>query len=45
MGKEESVTTKIIKAFSNEKTLPQHSVLSYQNDLYFPEYKLAIESR
>ena len=43
MGKEESVTTKIIKAFLNEKTLPQHSMLSYQIDLYFPVHKLAIE--
>ena len=32
-----------MKIFSNEKTLPQHSVLSYQIDLYFPEHKLAIE--
>ena len=43
MIKEESVRAKIIKAFSNEKTLPQYSVLSYQTDLYFPEHKLAIE--
>ena len=43
MSKEESVTTKIIKTFSNEKILPQHSVLSYQIDLYFPEHKLEIE--
>ena len=27
MSKEESVTTEIMKAFSNEKILPQHSVL------------------
>ena len=43
MIKEESVTTKIIKSFSNEKTLPQHSVLNYPIDLCFPEHKLAIE--
>ena len=46
MSKEESVTKKNkIKALSNEKTPPQHSVLSYQIDLYlyFPEHKLAIE--
>ena len=43
MSKKKSVTTKIIKAFSNEKSLPQHSVLSYQVHLYFPEHKLAIE--
>ena len=29
MSNEESVTTKIIKLFPNEKTLPQHFVLSY----------------
>ena len=42
MCKEESVT-KIIKAFSNEKILLQHSVLSYQIDFQFSEHKLAIE--
>ena len=43
MSKEESVTIKIIKVFSNEKILLQHSVLNYQIDLYFSENKLAIE--
>ena len=43
MCKEESVTIKIIKVFSNEKILLQHSVLNYQIDLYFSEHKLAIE--
>ena len=43
ISKEESVITKMIIAFSNKKTLPQHSVLSYQIDLYLPEHKLAIE--
>ena len=43
MSKEESVTTKIIKTFSNEKILLQHFVLSYQIDLYFPKHKLAIK--
>ena len=42
MTKEESVIPKIMKTFSNKKTLPQHSVLSYQIDLYFPEHKLAM---
>ena len=32
-----------MKTFSNEKALPQYSVLSYRIDLYFPEHKLAIE--
>ena len=43
MCKEESTTIKIMKVFSNEKILLQHSVLNYQIDLYFPKPKLAIE--
>ena len=43
MSKEESVTTRIIKAFPNKKVLPQHSVLNYQMDLNFPKHKSAIE--
>ena len=43
ISKEESVTTKIIKTFSNGKMLPKHPVLSYQIDLYFPKHKLEIE--
>ena len=43
MHKEESVTIKIIKVFSNEKILLKHSALNYQIDLYFSEHKLAIE--
>ena len=43
MSKEESVTMKIIKTFSNEKIIPQYSVLDYQIDLYFLEHELAIE--
>ena len=43
MSKEESVTTKITKAFSTEKILPQHSILSYQIDLYFPKNELTIK--
>ena len=43
MTKEQSVSTKIMKAFSNEETLPQHSALSYKINLYFSEHKLAIE--
>ena len=43
INKEESVTTKIIKILPNETKLPQHFVLSYQIDFYFPEHKLAIE--
>ena len=43
MCKEELVTIKIIKVFSNEKLLLRHSVLIYQINLYFSEHKLAIE--
>ena len=43
INKEESVTTKIIKTLPNETKLPQHFVLSYQINFYFPEHKLAIE--
>ena len=43
MNKEESVTTKLKKTFSNKKILSQLSVLSYQIDFYFPRHKLAIE--
>ena len=43
MSKEESITTKVIKTFSKEKILPQHSVLSSETDFYFPKHKLAIQ--
>ena len=43
MSKEESVTTKITKAFSTEKILPQHSILSYQIDLDSPKNELTIK--
>ena len=43
IGKEKSVTVKILKVFSNEKILLQHSVLNYQTDLFFSKHKLAIE--
>ena len=43
MNKDESVTTKILKAFPNEKISLQHSVSSYQIDLYFFEHKLATD--
>ena len=43
LSKKQSVIPKKMKTFLNEETLPQHSVLSYQIDLYFPEHKLAIE--
>ena len=43
ISKEGPVTTKTIKTFLIQKTIPRHFVLSYQIDLYFPENKLAIE--
>ena len=42
-SKEQSAIPKIINTFPNEKVLPQHSVLNYKIDLYFPQHKLAIE--
>lgn len=40
---ENNIFNKIIKVFSKEKYIHQFSILSYRIDLYFPEYKLAIE--
>ena len=37
------MTSKITKAFPNEEISPQHSIFSYNIDLYFPEHKLAIQ--
>ena len=36
LTKEQQVTTKIIKLFSNERILQQNSVSSYEIHLYFP---------
>ena len=44
MTTEQSVTPKIMKAFSNEKISPQQDVLGKNIDLYFTEYRLAIET-
>ena len=43
MTKEQSVLTKIMKAFTGKKILLQHYVLGYQTELYYSEFKLAIE--
>ena len=43
MSKEELVTIKITKTFSNKKVLPEYYILDNQIDLYFLEHKLAIE--
>ena len=45
MNREEcTVTSQIEQVFANEKIKPQHFVLNkYYIDLYFPEYKLAVE--
>ena len=40
LSKEQSVISKT-KLFSIEKILPQHGILGYKIDLYFPEHKLA----
>jgi len=41
--KESETIGAIIKSFSGEKMIQQHSVLDYRLDLYFPDYNLAIE--
>ena len=43
IAKEQSVLTRIMKVFSNEKIILQHHVLHYEIDLYFPEYRLPVE--
>ena len=43
MTKEQSVLTKIMKVFSKEEILLQYSVSKYRIDLYFIEYKVAVE--
>ena len=43
MTNEQSVLTRIMKIFVNEKILLQRSVLSYRTDLYFPKHRRAIE--
>ena len=44
MCKEESVTIKIIKVFSDEKILLQHSVLNYQIDFVFFRAQISYRS-
>ena len=43
LTKEQSKLTKIMSLFESENMKTQHSVLSYSTDLYFKDYKLAIE--
>ena len=43
MTKEQSVLKSIMTAFEGENMKTQYSVLSYRTDLYFHDYKLAIE--
>ena len=43
LNKEQSVLTKIKSSFEGENMQIQYSVLGYRIDLYFHEYKLAIE--
>ena len=42
MRKEQSVLTKIMKAFGSEQILLQHYVLGNSIDLYFPKHELAM---
>ena len=43
LKKESSVLKSIIDTFQGENMEPQYSVLGYRIDLYFHDYKLAIE--
>ena len=43
LTKEQSVLTKIMSSFEGENMQTQYNVLSYRIDLYFLDYKLAIE--
>ena len=43
LTKEQSIGSKIIKAFPNEKIKEQFFVLNEKIDFYFPRHKLAIE--
>ena len=43
LTKEQSVLTKIKSWFEVENTQTQYSLLDYRIDLYFHDYKLAIE--
>ena len=43
MAKEQSVLKSVMDAFEEENTQTQYSVLGYRIDLYFHDYRLAIE--
>ena len=43
LNKEQSVIKSIMETFEGENMQTQYSVLDYRSDLYFHEYKLAIE--
>ena len=43
LTKEQSVLTKIMSSFEGENMQTQYKVLSYRINLYFQDYKLAME--
>ena len=43
LTEEHSVLTKIISSFESENIQTHYNALSYMTDLYFHDYKLAIE--
>ena len=43
LSKEQSVLSKILKLFLNEKIQLQHSAFGYRADLYFFEHKLVVK--
>ena len=44
LTKEESVLAGVMSSFEGENMQAQYNVLGYRIDLYFPDYKLAIET-
>ena len=43
MTQEQSMLSKIVKAFSTKEITLQHSVIGYRTNAYFPKHKLVIE--
>ena len=43
MTQGQSILSKIVTLFAAEEINPQHNVLGYRIDAYFPKYKLAME--
>ena len=44
LTKEQSVLTRILSSYQGEIMQTRFNILGYRNDLYFHDYKLAIET-